>query len=501
MSADAILRALQGLTRLRVFDRGTCVNKNDLLHSGHVSVIDVANLTTASKELTIISRIKLRSETTTYIFIHHSIETIMDEIYREIYGQLKDTPIISIHEHIYPERLMKEPLTLLQIIQGSYLYCDLVSSGMQRKVWEQIVRDEKIDPTHPPIPPLKELVRALKRTIMTSYYRALFLGLKELFGIESLNEQIWDEWKRVVRDKRSRNGWERHVFDKANVELALQDNFWALADFHFPEEYFAPVFRVDRLLQSSDPTFVNKKGLRATELAERWGIDISTFSGYCDMVDEALEKAKNYGVVAIKIALAYYRSLNFERGNKDEAERAYKLRDRSYDDKFCNYMVHYILRKCEEDLKMPVLIHTGIQTRNANLLVNSDPKLLNPLFIEYPGVNFIILHGGYPFSRDAAVMAKNFPNVHLDVTWLSMITGSGYKMLLKEFLELVPANKIIWGSDSDNVEQMLGHVMLFRHLTSETLAKMADERIVSVNEAVEIGKWIFRENAIEIFNL
>lgn len=126
---------------------------------------------------------------------------------------------------------------------------------------------------------------------------------------------------------------------------------------------------------------------------------------------------------------------------------------------------------------------------------------MNPLFIEYPGVNFIILHGGYPFSRDAAVMAKNFPNVHLDVTWLSMITGSGYKMLLKEFLELVPANKIIWGSDSDNVEQMLGHVMLFRHLTSETLAKMADERIVSVNEAVEIGKWIFRENAIEIFNL
>ena len=164
-------------------------------------------------------------------------------------------------------------------------------------------------------------------------------------------------------------------------------------------------------------------------------------------------------------------------------------------------MVHHVLRRCEENLKLPVLIHTGIQTRNANILTNSDPKLLNPLFIEYPGVDFIILHAGYPFSRDAAVMAKNFPNVYLDVTWLPMITGSGYKNLLREFLELVPANKIIWGSDSYNVEQMLGHVRLFRRLTSEALGEIVDEKFLSIDEAVEIGEWILRENSLTIFNL
>ena len=419
----------------------------------------------------------------------------------EIFVRLKNSPIISIHEHIYPERCMKEPPNLTQIIQSSYLYSDLVSSGMQRKAWEQSVLKEKIDPSPPPAPQLKEMVEAMKKTRATTYYHTLLLGLKELYEIESLNEKNWNELGQKINDKRSKKGLERYVFDLANVELALEDNFWSLADFDFPEEYFTPVFRVDRLLQSSDPDFVNKKGLRASELAERWGIDISTFSGYCEMVDKSLEEAKKSGSVALKIALAYYRSLNFEKCCVNEAENIYKLRNKSNDEKFCDYMVHHVLKQCEENLKLPALIHTGIQTRNANILANSDPKLLNPLFLEYPGVDFVILHAGYPFSRDAAVMAKNFPNVYLDVTWLPMITGSGYKNLLREFLELVPANKIVWGSDSYNVEQMLGHVRLFRRLTSEALTEIVDEKFLSIDEAVEIGEWIFKENALTIFNL
>lgn len=396
---------------------------------------------------------------------------------------------------------MKEPLDLTRIIQSSYLYSDLISAGMQRKAWEKSVLKEKIDPSPPPIPQVKEMLEAMKKTRATSYYHTLFLGLKELYGIKSLNEKKWNELNQKIIEKRSKNGWERYVFDLANVELALEDNFWSLADFDFPEGYFTPVFRVDRLLQSSDPNFVNKKGLRAHVLAERWGIDISAFSGYCEMVDKSLEEAKKNGAVALKIALAYYRSLNFEKFCINKAEHVYKLEDKSRDEEFCDYMVHHVLKRCEENLKLPVLIHTGIQTRNANILANSDPKLLNPLFIEYPGVDFVILHAGYPFSRDAAVLSKNFPNVYLDVTWLPMITGSGYRNLLREFLELVPANKIVWGSDSYNVEQMLGHVRLFRRLTSEALAEIVDEKFLSIDEAVEIGEWIFRENALTLFNL
>jgi len=341
----------------------------------------------------------------------------------EIKNEIEEEEIINVHEHIYPERLM-ESYSLENILRDSYLYSDLVSSGMARKNWERIVREEGIDPSPPPAS-LEELLKHLKYVKGTSYYRALFLGLRELYGIDELNEDNFGYWEEVVKEKRKK-GWEKRVFEISKIKMVFLDNFWSLAEFDFPEPYFKPVFRVDRLLQTVDPEMKNKKGLRAIELAERLGVDISSFHGYCEMVSEVLEMARKKNVVAIKVALAYYRPLKFSEVSEDVAKRAYERKDTTMDLAFSNYMMHFVLRECET-LGFPVMFHTGLHTRNANVVSNSDPKLLNELFLKYPSVNFILLHAGYPFSRETAVMAKNFPNVFLDVTWLPMVTETGFK--------------------------------------------------------------------------
>jgi len=46
---------------------------------------------------------------------------------------------------------------------------------------------------------------------------------------------------------------------------------------------------------------------------------------------------------------------------------------------------------------------------------------------------------------------------------------------------------------------MLGHATLFRGILSSVLADIVLERRLSVEEAVEMGKWILRQNAEEIF--
>jgi|Deesub1362B_J571_1020462.scaffolds.fasta_scaffold04154_3 predicted TIM-barrel fold metal-dependent hydrolase len=419
----------------------------------------------------------------------------MKKLVGEIKKEIDEEKIISIHEHIYPERFI-ENYSLENILRDSYLYSDLVSSGMARDQWEEIVSSEGIDPS-PPFASLEEILKAMKYVRATSYYRALFLGLKELYGIERLNEENFKHWDEIVREKR-KNGWEKKVFETSKIKMAFIDNFWSLADFEFPELYFKPVFRVDRLVQTVDPELKNKKGLRAIELAERLGFDISSFQGYCEMVSEVLATARKKGVVAVKVALAYYRSLSFPEVSEEVAKRAYEKRDRNMDMEFSNYMMHFVLKECEE-LGFPVLFHTGLHTRNANIVSNSDPKLLNTLFLKYPSVNFILLHAGYPFSRECAVLAKNFPNVFLDVTWLPMVTETGFKNLLREVLELVPGNKITWGSDSYHVEQMLGHARIFRELLSSVLSEMALEGRLSTDEAIEVGRWILNENAEEIF--
>ncbi|MCY1719450.1 amidohydrolase family protein [Prolixibacteraceae bacterium Z1-6] len=58
-------------------------------------------------------------------------------------------------------------------------------------------------------------------------------------------------------------------------------------------------------------------------------------------------------------------------------------------------------------------------------------------------MKFILFHGAYPFGGELASLAKNFRNVYIDLCWLYIISPTYSRRYLHEWLETIPANKII----------------------------------------------------------
>lgn len=112
-----------------------------------------------------------------------------------------------------------------------------------------------------------------------------------------------------------------------------------------------------------------------------------------------------------------------------------------------------------------------------------------------------MLHGGYPFCREAGVVAKKFPNVYLDFSWLPQIGYAAAKQAAREWFDLVPMNKMTWGGDCRHVENSYSAVLLFRRLMYEVLSEKIKENYLSEEIAGQMVERIMYKNAVEIYAL
>jgi predicted TIM-barrel fold metal-dependent hydrolase len=124
------------------------------------------------------------------------------------------------------------------------------------------------------------------------------------------------------------------------------------------------------------------------------------------------------------------------------------------------------------------------------------------LFRDYHKVNFILFHGGYPYIKEIAVLAKYFPNVYLDACWLSDISVSGYKRALNEWIELVPSNKILaYGGDHTMIEHTYASLLLAKDLISDVFTEKIMSGYFNINGARAVMRKILNLNACNLYSL
>ena len=117
-------------------------------------------------------------------------------------------------------------------------------------------------------------------------------------------------------------------------------------------------------------------------------------------------------------------------------------------------------------------------------------------------MKFILFHGGYPFGGELAAVAKGFRNVYIDMCWLYIISPSYSERYLHEWLETVPASKIMaFGGDFRNVENIYGHLLFARQVVTKVLTEKVRDGYFSEDEALKIAQMILHDNAIRILNL
>ena len=228
------------------------------------------------------------------------------------------------------------------------------------------------------------------------------------------------------------------------------------------------------------------------------------------MLEEAF---KSDIIVAMKIEIAYERSLRFDRVTKAEAEEEFNnifkancylnKTDQVYNlgRKFQNYMMHYILRWANRH-NLTFQFHTGIQEKNANVISNADPTLLSNLFMEYQDVDFDIFYIGYPFQNKLSALCKVFPNVFIDMCWAHIISPTASIHALAEWLDSVPYNKTnAFGGYFCFIDGVAGHQFMARENISRALAIKANEGLFDADHAKNVAKMLFYDNPFRIFKL
>jgi len=420
-------------------------------------------------------------------------ETLLDEI--------RHMEIIDTHEHLVnQEMLMNLGFNLFQDIELHYLKDDLMAVGMD----ENLIMEKASEPDSL----IDELRPFLKQTQNTTYYRAFFRTLRDLHGLEEddLDPAHLKRASDSISTAYGRPDWYDHVIrDRCKVRYMLRDMVYMPTE----NDFVKPVIRMDNYLIERHKNllkhWLDSERILTLRIGDaEYGERVHSLDDYVALMEEDFQKALEFGAVAIKIAIAYLRTLQFDNVSADEANRAFKIPDDKTTWKDIKTFQDYIMFRIIENAAkhgLPVQVHTGLQARGKNTLSNSNPLHLSNIFLEFPDVRFDVFHGGFPFMGEIGSLALMFPNVYLDTCWLPLISYASFKRALSEWLCYVPAGKFLWGGDCASAEGVYGAVQLVQHGLAEVLAEKVDDGAFDEEYALFIAKSLLHDNATKLFSL
>jgi uncharacterized protein len=409
---------------------------------------------------------------------------------------VNDIWIIDTHEHLETEeqRLGKKDLDFTYLY-SHYANEDLISASHSQGLVSVILgRNFSLSDRW-------ELFKAFYDDMRnTGYARAAIIAAKDLYGISDLNDNTYLELSEKMRQANKPGLYRSILKDKARIDLSILD----VGEVPFDPDFFRHVVRFDNFINVYTIAEIKR-------LCLNFEISEPTLENFCVALKKTFEKAMVPAVIGVKSGLAYNRILKYDNITKEEAEHVF-VKLKNWDSKkgrpefkdvkpLQDYMMHRVLDLADE-YNMPVQIHTGLHAGNGNYINNSNPTHLTNLFFEYPEVNFCLFHSAYPFGGQLSVLAKNFPNVFIDMCWSQVISPSYTVRYLHEWLETVPANKIMaFGGDYITVDLVYAHSVMARRVVTNVLIDKVKCGFYTESEALNIAQKLLRDNALEIFKL
>lgn len=130
----------------------------------------------------------------------------------------------------------------------------------------------------------------------------------------------------------------------------------------------------------------------------------------------------------------------------------------------------YPLYASAEELKIPVMVHTGSSVFKGSRLKYGDPLFLDDVAVDFPELKILLVHSGRGiWYNNAFFLARLHPNVYMEVA------GLPPQKLLEYFPELERnADKVVFGSDWPGVKSIKKNIETIRslHLKPSTIEKI-----------------------------
>ncbi len=409
-----------------------------------------------------------------------------------IHTAVRDIWLVDTHEHLGREvdRVQRTNVDFTDLF-AQYAREDLISASSSSGVISLLTSHSFT---------LKDRWELFKPLFMamrnTGYARVALIAARDLYGIDDLHDDTYVELSKRMQEL-NKPGLYRHVLqDKARIEVIIQDGD------HCNSDSCVHVERFDHFISIFSGEEISQRG-RSVEISVR------SLEDYVAALRKAFLAGVDRHMVGVKSALAYNRILKYEDVPLEKARPIFDSlltnpqRRWSFEQvkPLQDFVMHRVIDLARE-FRVPMQIHTGLQAGNGNLITNSNPTHLVNLFMKYSDVNFCLMHSSYPYGGELSTLAKNFPNVIIDMCWSYAISPYYSEHYLHEWLDTVPASKIMgFGGDYTFPEGTYGHSVLARQSVANVLIDKVGKAEMREDEAIRIAKMILRENAMEIFRI
>lgn len=431
-----------------------------------------------------------------FLIIAYFSVSCQESEYDQMKSYLDDISVINTHSH--QDMPWKKRYNCFDA--GLYLHADLISAGMPEY-------SEAMEKAHDAEAFWEHSEKYLRFCQTTSYYTQFVYNYQQLYGLEKsylTKSDFLDFSEKMDANFKQYDNWLDSVCSSKHIDKMFADRLWQAYDTDFDTAHFRYVFRFDQLVLESTEVALSHKITNKQALAfiQKDELEIPNLRSYLDYIDTIIERLVQHDVVSLKMGLAYYRSLDFKIVETQEAEKVFLLDTFAEADKILlqDYVVSYIAKKAAE-YQLPIQIHTGYLHGNRGYLDRGHPMKLVPLLRSNPKTKFVLFHGGFPWTGDFMVLAKCYPNVFLDIVWLPQLSRITAIRTLHEMLDCVPYNKICWGGDTGNIDDAAGSLELGREVVAKVLSDRIENGWATKEIAEDIARRIFRENAIDMFNL
>jgi len=414
-------------------------------------------------------------------------------IEERIYQKLLAMPYVDSHTHVPDPRGIKDNLKegkmdVVKLLGQSTYVAEFLSGS----TWEEVKKNMETYGNHP-------------------YYRTILEGLRDLYGMkpgEELNDSNWQAVSDRMDAAYRKDGWFDEVLRKrSGVTHVIWMNADKTGQVGMPAPWFHPGWNIDGMvfLAGYDE---KKKEWSIDQFEKHHGGKVKTLSVMEKIIDTDIDAFFRNGGATLKSTAAYYRTLDFDdtvpRGKAESVFRKVVARKKvsSTESKLLeDYLMTRVLTALSRN-KKPIQFHTGNQ-QSWNTVANSNPLGLNRLLVSgrWWDVKFVLLHGGYPYTREAITMTRYFENCYLDLAWMVLFSPDAAQSAMGEALDIIPANRLLMGSDTANLEEMYGTIKWTRKVLAAALAKKVAGGFLSEEAALKLGRRVLSTNAMDLYGL
>jgi len=280
----------------------------------------------------------------------------------------------------------------------------------------------------------------------------------------------------------------KELYQEAGILGCMIDSGYPMGDerTRFPCRTFR-LFRMDPVL---------------TELKKRCQSYAELKAAFLTEIDKAIAE----GYAGIKCHIGELYTLKIRYVTEYEAEKAYAsavLGDPKADEVVYFAIFSELMRRCGEK-DIPIHIHTGCTGGSGNgRVLELDPLLMAEYLNErdFQKTKIVLLHGSYPYIRNAALLTHSFPNIWMDLSWVSPWVSMDFENILRAVLGVAVHSRILMGTGQHGIPEMSWMAAwMARRSLKHIMGNLEEQGLISEEQAYETALQLLCGNARSLYH-